>query len=154
MSASEGFLRACNELSSDFPDEFDVWRVRPCDALVRLPGRRSTRLDERLKMFHVEMAHEDVQELVDAERVAPFDAEADIVPEFLKDYQPLAKIEAFMDDIAEKHPDLVSHVKIGKSYEGRMIRGLKFSKGSPKLSWVMHGATHAREFISVAVMVC
>lgn len=65
-------------------------------------------------------------------------------------YHNLDSIYKLLDDLAARHPDHVTVIEIGESYEGRKILGLKisFSTGNPGV--FIEGGIHAREWISPA----
>ncbi|XP_039951033.1 zinc carboxypeptidase-like [Bactrocera tryoni] len=65
-------------------------------------------------------------------------------------YYPLSAIEAFLDDILAKYPEVTSHIDIGTSFEGRQIRGIKISykEGNPGI--FIESNIHAREWITSA----
>lgn len=65
-------------------------------------------------------------------------------------FYDLNSIYKLLDDLAIRHPNHVSLIEIGESYEGRKILGLKisFSKGNPGV--FVEGGIHAREWISPA----
>lgn len=155
-------FEAIDALANAFPGDFDVWGMKSqdCTALVRLAPRRFDLVDSLALRFSIEILHEDVAQLIAAERdPVVFEASGTPatpqLPPFLTDYHKLEDIFKFMDEMVAKHSDLVKPVEIGQSFEGRPIRGLRIrrdtSKG-PKFGFVMHGGQHAREWISVAMM--
>ncbi|XP_054845366.1 carboxypeptidase A2-like [Eublepharis macularius] len=66
-------------------------------------------------------------------------------------YHPLESIYKAMDDIAAEHPQLVSKLQIGESYEKRPLNILKFSTGGTNRPaiWIDAGI-HAREWVTQA----
>ncbi|KAH7981132.1 hypothetical protein HPB49_021874 [Dermacentor silvarum] len=67
-------------------------------------------------------------------------------------YHTLDEIYGFLDSSAQKFPNLVSRVTIGKTEDGAAIRGVKISSGgnsSRPAIWIDSGI-HAREWISTA----
>ncbi|ROL51622.1 Carboxypeptidase A2 [Anabarilius grahami] len=66
-------------------------------------------------------------------------------------YHNLEAIYSFMDTLVASHPDLISKVKIGSTYENRSMFALKFSTGGEKKPaiWIDAGI-HAREWVSHA----
>jgi extracellular matrix protein 14 len=78
---------------------------------------------------------------------------------FFANYQSYETINQWLRLLESLRPELVELVSLGKSYEGREILGLKI-KGNkkPKIEsletpgMVMHGAQHAREWISVTTV--
>lgn len=175
-SKSDAFHDAMDAFQASHPGDFDVWGEQRCSALVRLSPRAKTTIWTSLTtVFDVEIVHENVQSLVDAEKVAPIGISSD-VPAFVTDYHDLDQIYEFLDETVKAHPGLVSHVTVGKSHQGREIRGVTFKRHGasaaraalvsdksveeqdqkepekPKFAFVMNGGIHAREWISVAVM--
>ena len=70
-----------------------------------------------------------------------------IVPsaqEIFKDYQDTEVYVAFLESLPGATP-----ISIGKTFEGREIRGVKFGTGPKNI--VFHGGLHAREWITGAV---
>ncbi|KAF9443913.1 peptidase M14 [Macrolepiota fuliginosa MF-IS2] len=78
-----------------------------------------------------------------------------------KDYHPLYEIDAFIQGLAELHPDLIKLHNIGHSAEGREMLAITVSAPtsdsaprrqprSGKLGIVIVGAQHAREWIATA----
>ncbi|PNF39401.1 Carboxypeptidase B [Cryptotermes secundus] len=66
-------------------------------------------------------------------------------------YHRLADIHGYLDYLAQTYPQLVSLQTIGSSVEGRPLKVLKISSGSPgrPAIWI-DGGIHAREWISPA----
>nr|XP_037283988.1 carboxypeptidase A2-like [Rhipicephalus microplus] len=67
-------------------------------------------------------------------------------------YHTLDEIYGFLDSSAQKFPNIVTRVTIGKTEEGAAIRGVKISSGgnsSRPAIWIDSGI-HAREWISTA----
>lgn len=75
---------------------------------------------------------------------------------FFADYQPLSVIVPWMDLLVSLFPSHVEILRIGKSFEGRKILGLKVGtphpEGFKKRTVVVTGASHAREWISVSTV--
>ncbi|MEO8707133.1 MAG: M14 metallopeptidase family protein [Kofleriaceae bacterium] len=69
------------------------------------------------------------------------------------EYRDLAEIEARMDLLATRDPELVTVTQIGTSVEGRPIRALAISRGGTR-GIALDGGQHAREWISVMVPIC
>ncbi|KAH8305192.1 hypothetical protein KR018_000540 [Drosophila ironensis] len=63
-------------------------------------------------------------------------------------YHTLDEIYAWLDEIEQRYPDIVTPFTIGKSYEGRIIRGIKISykEGNPAV--FIESNIHAREWIT------
>lgn len=65
-------------------------------------------------------------------------------------YHDLDSINEWLDDLAVQHPEHVSPIEIGETYEGRKIRGVKISFGTGKPGVFIEGGIHAREWIAPA----
>ncbi|KAI4499911.1 hypothetical protein M0802_005167 [Mischocyttarus mexicanus] len=70
----------------------------------------------------------------------------------LNTYNTLADIHAYLDSLAQKHPDKVQVIVGGSSYEGRQIKGVKLTFGVNNPGIVIEGGIHAREWISPATV--
>jgi len=70
-----------------------------------------------------------------------------------KSYHTLDEITNWIDELAVNYPDLATVTEVGKSYEGRVMKLLKLSKGGEgKEAIFTDGGIHAREWISPAVV--
>lgn len=123
----------------------DCWShgsgVGPVD--YRIPPESLAGLDASGVPYDVMI--EDVQALIDAERQG---AHGD---GWFDDYHNLAEIEAFMQSLADAHPDVAETFVVGNSLEGRPIRGIRIHNpngGSGNPDVLYHGAIHAREWIT------
>uniref|UniRef100_A0A182FJ97 Peptidase M14 domain-containing protein n=2 Tax=Anopheles albimanus TaxID=7167 RepID=A0A182FJ97_ANOAL len=68
-------------------------------------------------------------------------------------YHRLEDIYDWMDYLAKTYPDICSTKSIGKSVQGRELKVLRISNGSPTNSAIwMDGGIHAREWISPATV--
>ncbi len=70
---------------------------------------------------------------------------------FFDDYRPLPEVDAFIDELIARRPDLVSRFEIGQSHEGRPIWGMRISAAQDgcKPAFILNGLTHAREWLTV-----
>lgn len=66
-------------------------------------------------------------------------------------YARLGDIHAWLDELAIKYPDLAKTFIVGKTYEGRSIKGIKIgdNDNSKPVIWIQAGI-HAREWIAPA----
>ncbi|HEY5927115.1 MAG TPA: M14 metallopeptidase family protein [Kofleriaceae bacterium] len=85
-----------------------------------------------------------VSALVSSERAAP---------DWFAQYRSNDDVNAYMDALASRYPDLVRVRHVGSSVEGRPIRALEISHGGT-LGIAIDGGHHAREWISVMVPIC
>uniref|UniRef100_A0A1A9VDE5 Peptidase M14 domain-containing protein n=1 Tax=Glossina austeni TaxID=7395 RepID=A0A1A9VDE5_GLOAU len=65
-------------------------------------------------------------------------------------YPTLCEIYAWIDSIIKEWPKVVTGFDIGRSHEGRLIRGLKLSFGPGKKAIFIESNIHAREWITSA----
>jgi extracellular matrix protein 14 len=83
---------------------------------------------------------------------------------FFANYQSYETINKWLHLLESLRPELVQVISIGKSHEGRDILGVVIKGSAPKrhanpkteerpvMGMVMHGAQHAREWISVSTV--
>lgn len=67
-------------------------------------------------------------------------------------YYTFEEIYAWLDDLVAAYPDIVTMINIGKSYEGRNIKGIKISHGPGKRNIFLEGGIHSREWITHATV--
>lgn len=67
-------------------------------------------------------------------------------------YHTLEEIYTNLDDLARQHPNNVQTIVGGKSYEGRIIKGVKISFEANNPGIFIEGGIHAREWISPATV--
>ncbi|QOJ14554.1 MAG: hypothetical protein HRU75_07840 [Planctomycetia bacterium] len=169
LGVAPGFVRA---LGSEIPTTYDghrVVRVHPQDELALAQVHALTDdiwshhedhapLDIRVNPaqfallaqsgIEYEVLIGDVQALISGHGPAiagladPFDG-----------YLPLADVFTFMDQLAAQRPDLVQPILLGRTIEGRDIRALRIcSSPADRPSVLYHGCQHAREWVTVPVM--
>nr|XP_005504387.1 carboxypeptidase A1 isoform X1 [Columba livia] len=97
---------------------------------------------------------EDVQELLDEEKRTMMKSrrkERSTSTFDFASYHTIDEIYNWMDMLVEDHPNLVSKIQIGQSYENRPLNVLKFSTGGSNRSaiWLDTGI-HPREWITQA----
>uniref|UniRef100_A0A1A9WWA5 Peptidase M14 domain-containing protein n=1 Tax=Glossina brevipalpis TaxID=37001 RepID=A0A1A9WWA5_9MUSC len=63
-------------------------------------------------------------------------------------YPTLVEIYTWLDLIIQQHPKIVTGFQIGRSYEGRLIRGIKISFKRGKKSIFVESNIHPREWIT------
>lgn len=67
-------------------------------------------------------------------------------------YYQIADIYTWMTQLILEHPNKVSVVSVGTSYEGRQIKGIVISFKPGQRAIVIEGGIHAREWISPATV--
>lgn len=99
-----------------------------------------------------DVVHENVQQLIDAERAAMEQAARS--DSWFATYKSYAQVNTRMDELVALRPDLCSKFSIGSSIQGRTIYGLRITApGDPagRAGLLFDGCQHAREWIAVMV---
>ena len=76
-----------------------------------------------------------------------------VAPDWFAQYRDNDEVNAYMDALASRYPDLARVRPLGTSIEGRPIRALEISHGGT-VGIAINGGHHAREWISVMVPIC
>jgi carboxypeptidase T len=98
----------------------------------------------------VQLSQEDI-----SDRLLGFKASLAALPSpYAAGYHSFEEVEKEISEIAERHPDIVQKISLGKSPEGREIWALKISQNaqgdtSGKPGVVITGCHHAREWMTV-----
>ncbi|XP_028167851.1 zinc carboxypeptidase-like [Ostrinia furnacalis] len=99
-----------------------------------------------------------VQELINAQKIPAENARSSRLGSYSWDrYYSLSEIHAWLDELETTYPDYVKTVTVGRSYEGREIKGVVIDlkagnrEGTP-LVGMIEGGIHAREWISPATV--
>lgn len=80
---------------------------------------------------------------------------------FFSDFQNVGAIDTWLNLVVQLHPSKASLINLGKTYEGRDVKGLSISKprsaaerikSTKRKVILIHGAQHAREWISVSTV--
>ncbi|XP_051975121.1 carboxypeptidase A4 [Xyrauchen texanus] len=156
---SEEHLEALKELEGDIYWGLDFWTHAVSTKLpvdIRVPHASLYAVKDFFKANNVPFTVmiNNVQELLQkekAEMVSNVAMERNNKSFNFGAYHTLDEIYSFMDTLVASHPNLVSKVQIGNSYENRPMYALKFSTGGvnrPAI-WVDAGI-HAREWVSQA----
>nr|XP_034834187.1 zinc carboxypeptidase-like [Maniola hyperantus] len=97
---------------------------------------------------------DDVQSLIDAQIKRPQSVNRNALDYDWTYYPSLEEVEDWMNQTALKHPDVVTLLDIGRSVEGRPIRGIKidFHKRTKPVMGVLEGTLHAREWITTVTL--
>uniref|UniRef100_A0A8C1WT80 Carboxypeptidase A4 n=1 Tax=Cyprinus carpio TaxID=7962 RepID=A0A8C1WT80_CYPCA len=156
---SEDHIQALKELEEDVDSGLDFWThgfstERPID--IRVPHSSLSAVKDFLKKNNVpfNVMINNVQELLDrekAEMVSNAKMERSTKSFNFAAYHDLETIYSFMDTLVASHPNLITKVHIGNSYENRPMYALKFSTGGvnrPAI-WVDAGI-HSREWVTQA----
>ncbi|XP_005673222.1 carboxypeptidase A1 isoform X1 [Sus scrofa] len=139
--------------------QLDFWRGParpgfPIDVRVPFPSIQAVKVFLEAHGIRYTIMIEDVQLLLDEEQEQMFASQgrARTTSTFnYATYHTLEEIYDFMDILVAEHPQLVSKLQIGSSYEGRPIYVLKFSTGGnnrPAI-WIDTGI-HSREWVTQA----
>ncbi|GAB5568786.1 carboxypeptidase A5 [Prionailurus iriomotensis] len=139
--------------------QLDFWRGpgqpgSPIDVRVPFPSIQAVKAFLEAHGLGYTIMIEDVQSLLDEEQeqMFAFQARSRSTDTFnYATYHTLEEIYGFMDLLVAEHPQLVSKLQIGNTYEGRPIYVLKFSTGGnnrPAI-WIDTGI-HSREWVTQA----
>ncbi|GBP80206.1 Zinc carboxypeptidase A 1 [Eumeta japonica] len=107
--------------------------------------------------LNAELRIPNVQELIDAQ-LRPASIQGRNSGSFnWTQYHDLAAIHAWLDELGETYPNIVTVLVIGQSNEGRDIKGVKIdfrpeNRGENPLIGMLEGGIHAREWISPATL--
>ncbi|XP_056307748.1 carboxypeptidase A4 isoform X2 [Danio aesculapii] len=147
------------EVLKELDEELDFWThgfstERPVD--VRVPHASLYAVKDFLKENNIPFTVmiNNVQDLLDeqkAEMVSNAATERNTKIFDFAAYHDLGTIYSFMDTLVASHPNLISKINIGNSYESRPMYALKFSTGGvnrPAI-WIDAGI-HAREWVTQA----
>uniref|UniRef100_A0A8C2GC85 Carboxypeptidase A2-like n=1 Tax=Cyprinus carpio TaxID=7962 RepID=A0A8C2GC85_CYPCA len=156
---SEDQIQILKELERDVDSGLDFWThavstERPVD--IRVPHSSLNAVKVFLKKNNIPFTVmiNNVQELLDrekAEMVSNAKMERSTKSFNFAAYHDLETIYSFMDTLVASHPNLITKVHIGNSYEKRPMYALKFSTGGvnrPAI-WVDAGI-HSREWVTQA----
>ncbi|CAB3234166.1 unnamed protein product [Arctia plantaginis] len=154
------FLKSLNTVGA-----INIWKEEQSTMDVMVEGTWAPQVAHMLREKHVpyKIAMQDVNSLYEQEIVTnncigpPRNATKACmrtVPKMnWEKYHRLDTIYAFMDELALDYPELCTICCIGTTEEGRGIKMLKISNGNENNQGVwLDGATHAREWITVAVV--
>ncbi|PNF39276.1 Zinc carboxypeptidase A 1 [Cryptotermes secundus] len=117
---------------------------------IMVPPHMLPQFDEIMASLNLrsEVYIKNVQHLIDTERpkVRP---RADFG---WTDYYSLDAIYAWLDSLVETYPEVLIPITVGRTYEGRQIRGVKLSFKEGNRGVILEGGIHAREWISPATV--
>nr|XP_020736343.1 carboxypeptidase A1 [Odocoileus virginianus texanus] len=158
-AADEAEVQTVKELEDLEHLQLDFWRGpaqpgSPIDVRVPFPSLQAVKVFLEAHGIRYRIMIEDVQSLLDEEQEQMFasQSQARSTNTFnYATYHTLDEIYDFMDLLVAEHPQLVSKLQIGSSYEGRPIYVLKFSTGGSNRPaiWIDLGI-HSREWITQA----
>eukprot|EP01065_Artemidia_motanka_P041878 TRINITY_DN54_c0_g1_i1.p1 TRINITY_DN54_c0_g1~~TRINITY_DN54_c0_g1_i1.p1 ORF type:complete len:419 (+),score=156.71 TRINITY_DN54_c0_g1_i1:58-1314(+) len=127
----------------------DVWKpvgdVRDAWA-GSIDVRGGEELRRALANVSHEVIHSDLEEAVRQERAR---VRSTAKTDWYDDYHPLDEIHTKLDEFIEDYSG-VTPFSIGKSYEGRDIRGIRFGSSDEKHAVWLQCGIHAREWIAPA----
>uniref|UniRef100_A0A3B3TVF4 Carboxypeptidase A4 n=1 Tax=Poecilia latipinna TaxID=48699 RepID=A0A3B3TVF4_9TELE len=156
---SEEQIKLLQILESEEKWNLDFWRHPVSTELpvdVRVPRSHLGAVKEYLHAHSIPFTVmiDDVQELLDQEK-------AEMRENLIRErntrnfnfaaYHPLETIYSWMDTLVAQHPNLVTKLEIGRSYENRPMYVLKFSTGGTNRPAIwMDLGIHSREWVSQA----
>ncbi|XP_055464210.1 carboxypeptidase A1 [Psammomys obesus] len=159
-AADEAQVQKVKELEDLEHLQLDFWRDParagdPIDVRVPFPSLQSVKAFLEYHDISYEIMIEDVQLLLDEEQeemsaVARTRTLSTDTFSYAT-YHSLDEIYEFMDLLVAEHPQLVSKIQIGDTFEGRPIYVLKFSTGGTNRPaiWIDTGI-HSREWVTQA----
>ncbi|KAL0637127.1 putative metallocarboxypeptidase ecm14 [Maublancomyces gigas] len=146
----------------------DVWSTTKTHADIRMAEAMVPSvlglLPDSMQHSHFRLMHDLAQTALDTYSGASNSyTEADMKPTkvgadnlFFQSYQPPTVILPWMKLLESLFPGFVEVTSIGRSYEGREIHALKVGTKAPtqnkKMTIIVTGAAHAREWISVSTV--
>ncbi len=109
----------------------------------------------RAEGIDLEVLSPDIMADAAAERARLEDADAARPGNWFAEYRDYETVDAYLDTVAARRPDLARVESLGTSVMGRRIRALRISAaGEEAPAVVVNGGQHAREWISVMVTTC
>ncbi|XP_020039394.2 carboxypeptidase A1 [Castor canadensis] len=158
-TASEAQVQKVKQLEDLEHLQLDFWRHParpgiPIDVRVPFPSLQAVKIFLESHGISYEIMIKDVQLLLDEEQeqMATVQTRAASTDAFnYATYHTLEEIYDFIDLLVAEHPQLVSKIQIGSSYEDRPIYVLKFSTGGSNRPaiWIDTGI-HSREWVTQA----
>jgi len=138
----------------DTPDKYNLWKDYDDvskEVHIMVKPTETKNFVKLLSVYNIksEILINNVQELIDLE-VQDVDGFSDGSDFGWTRYYKLSEIESWLDHILTTYQTVASGFLIGKSYEGRNIRGIKISykEGNPGI--FIESNIHAREWITSA----
>uniref|UniRef100_A0A8D2DUN0 Carboxypeptidase A1 n=1 Tax=Sciurus vulgaris TaxID=55149 RepID=A0A8D2DUN0_SCIVU len=158
-AADEAQVQKVKELEDLEHLQLDFWRGptwpgSPIDVRVPFHSIQAVKIFLESHDISYEIMIKDLQSLLDKEQeqMFAFRTQVQSTDTFnYATYHTLEEIYNFMDLLVAEHPQLVSKIQIGDTYEGRPIYVLKFSTGGnnrPAI-WIDTGI-HSREWVTQA----
>ncbi|NXG64380.1 CBPA1 Carboxypeptidase, partial [Hemiprocne comata] len=158
MASNEEQLTLLRVLGEQEELQVDFWRHptspgHPTDLQVPFSSLQAVKIFLESNGISYRIMIKDVQELLDEEKknmTKPRRTERSTIFDFAS-YHTMEEIYDWMDRLVEDHPNLVSKLQIGQSYENRPLYVLKFSTGGSNRPaiWLDTGI-HSREWITQA----
>ncbi|XP_053613736.1 zinc carboxypeptidase-like [Plodia interpunctella] len=152
-------VQQLNDLKKDGYDFWtDIFEVDNDVRIMVSPAQEKVFVNyTRTVGMQPEITVANVQELIDAQMI-PADGRSETLGSFSwNKYHNLDEIHAWLDELADLYPGVVTTVTIGQSYESRPIKGVLIDfknsdrEGTP-LVGMIEGGIHAREWISPATV--
>ncbi|NXC42777.1 CBPA1 Carboxypeptidase, partial [Penelope pileata] len=158
-ATDEEQIALLRELGERVELQVDFWRDptkpgRPADLRVPFPSLQAVKIFLESHGISYSIMIEDVQQLLDEEKETMMLSrrmERSANTFSFDSYHTLDEIYSWMDTLVADHPNLVSKIQIGESYEKRPLYVLKFSTGGsgrPAI-WLDTGI-HSREWVTQA----
>ncbi|XP_065597743.1 carboxypeptidase A1-like [Cyrtonyx montezumae] len=159
VASNEEQIALLRELGEQVDLQIDFWRDptkpgRPADLRVPFPRLQAVKVFLESNGISYSIMIEDVQQLLDEEKrtmMLSRRMERSASKFNFASYHTLEEIYDWMDTLVADHPNLVSKIQIGESYEKRPLFVLKFSTGGSNRPavWLDTGI-HSREWVTQA----
>ncbi|KAH8293119.1 hypothetical protein KR044_005420 [Drosophila immigrans] len=127
---------------------YNLWNESPSELHLMVSPNAKSEFEKHLNNANVtaDIFIPNVQALIDTENTNTRAAQSFGWTR----YNTLAEIETWLDEILAKYSDVTEEIIIGKSYEGRTIRGIKISYKTGNPGVFIESNIHAREWITSA----
>ncbi|XP_046971373.1 zinc carboxypeptidase-like [Vanessa cardui] len=144
-------------------EEYDLWTdviVVNKDVRIMVPPNKDNQFVKYIKSVGMDpvVKISNVQELIHAQmKSAKTDRSSSLGSFNWNEYHDLQRIHAWLDELQTMYPDNVKTVTIGRSNEGREIKGVIIDlkpgdRGNNPLTGMIEGGIHSREWISPATV--
>uniref|UniRef100_A0A1L8EGB4 Zinc carboxypeptidase A 1 n=2 Tax=Haematobia irritans TaxID=7368 RepID=A0A1L8EGB4_HAEIR len=141
------------DLIQDISEKYNIWKeydeaTKEIHIMVKPTEDKNFKQLLEIYGFQSELLIENVQELIDEEQRASELTDNDDFG--WTRYYELEDIEKWLDGMLAAYPSVTEPFTVGKSYEGRTIRGIKISYKSGNPGIFIESNIHAREWITSA----
>ncbi|KAJ2953469.1 hypothetical protein O0L34_g1064 [Tuta absoluta] len=152
---NEGQLKFLKDLRKDVK-RLDFWippsRVGEYVSIVAPPELKKD-LENKLRKREIssKVVLKDIQSALDAQTQHRRKRSTTGSELFWDTFQSYEQIQTWFHHLEQQHPDIVTVVQIGKTYEGRNITGIKISRGQNRRSFFIEGGQVGADWLSPTV---